>query len=87
MARGVEAFALVFFFHAQADRQIDQLEEYEADHARPADGDEYAEGLRGDLAAHVIPIDSDAAERGRDEYAGSDRTDDAADTVNAEDVQ
>ena len=63
MARGVEAFALVFLFHAQADRQIDQLEEHETDHARPADGDEYAEGLRGDLAAHVISIDTNATER------------------------
>jgi hypothetical protein len=35
VARCIETFALVFFFYAQPDRQIDQLEEDEADRAGP----------------------------------------------------
>ena len=87
MARCIETFALVFFFYAQPDRQIDQLEEDEADRAGPADGHENTERLSRNLATHVVAVDTDAAQSGRDEDTGADSADDAANTMNAEHVE
>ena len=51
MGRDVQAFALFFFRHAQADGQVDQLVRDEGDHARPDDSDTDGLGLDQQLSS------------------------------------
>nr|GEU28634.1 hypothetical protein [Tanacetum cinerariifolium] len=91
-----EAFAFLFFRHAQTDHDIDQLEGNKGHDARPQDGGADSSCLHhhltGDrvigrrLVGHVVE-DTLAAQRWRSEHAGQDRTEDTAHAVHAEDVQ
>src|SRR5574340_1584086 len=87
MGSGIEPFAFLLFADAQPHGHVDQLERHEAHHARPGDGDQHAFYLRHHLAGHRIAVDTDPAQRRRDEDAGADGADDAADAVDAEYVE
>src|SRR5688572_28657962 len=91
----VETFALSLFDHAQADGPVDQLKQHERHDAGPnecyADGPELTDHLTDpfERAYRIrrVVVDTGAAERRVHEHARENRTDDAADTVNAKGIE
>ena len=83
----VQAFALVLFGDAQADRHVDDLVGDEGHDRRPHHGDQHALGLDQHLAADGEVVAAGAAQAGRGEHAGQQRAQDAADAVHAEHVE
>src|SRR6185436_17431474 len=92
---GVQAFGLVLFRGTQADDQVDDLVTDERDRARPEQGHADSPQLRLHLGKRTrvaprpgdVVVDAGPAELGVVEHAGEDRTEDAADAVDAEDVE
>ncbi|AAW77739.1 PilL protein [Xanthomonas oryzae pv. oryzae KACC 10331] len=83
----VQALALGFFAHAQAEYQLGDHKPHHRHHADPADRDSDAQRLDADLMNDVVIAALLAAQRGSREHAGQDRADDAAQAMHAEHVQ
>lgn len=92
MLGGVQAFALFFFRHAQADGDVHQLVADEGHHARPDQGRQHGLGLDphlrtdGGIDDGVVDVvdDAGAAHAPGVEHPGKQRAQNAADAVDAE---
>ena len=85
--RQVEALAFVFFVDAQADHQVDDLEDRRRGDGAPKDGEEDALALNPQLAGISFQHAGGAADGLDRENPGQQRADDAADAVDAEAVR
>src|SRR5262249_43897006 len=85
--REIETFALHLFRHAQADEDIDYLQDDERDDGAVDDDDGDAQDLIGDLAGIVLEEAGGAAILLDGKHAGQDRADHAPDRMHAEAVE
>ncbi len=95
----VETFEFGLFRHPEANDQVDELVKNGRPYTGPEKSEQHGLHLDQHLRFHVVLArrgkaglqrivgETDAAEVGRDQNAGADRPDDAADAMDAEDIE